>query len=364
MRPPCQHWRLCRAAGRFLQPSQPLSQQPWQRRRPRLGNGRGLPESRLARRAAAVESETLTATTGGLALEVRDVDRQHSRPEDLLRFEREGFFACPQLVSQEEAAALGKLLREVQSSEECELAALKHQVRVQHGSRIAGKCRDAAACKAKLRDLERRGEVSFFQYFNLHRYSDEVRNIAMSPRLSFWAARLLGVPRVRLYQDAVFMKRPGDGPTEWHSDLGLAPFDTNSFVTIWFALTPVPERGGSGLCFAIGSHRDFALSYHGNPEEDLSGRYEVTAPGGMTPGDATFHHGWTLHSAARVPEAEGPRLAWAVSFIADGARLLRTNPGAKLSEQEDAVSFEAWIHEVKGGAVVDHPLVPLVPEAF
>ena len=85
------------------------------------------------------------------------------------------------------------------------------------------------------------GEVSFLQYFNLHRKSAKLRELAMSPRFSFWATRLLGVSKVRLvlrifvglrleflvvencpqlempffseaeglYQDALFMKRPG-----------------------------------------------------------------------------------------------------------------------------------------------------------
>lgn len=42
------------------------------------------------------------------------------------------------------------------------------------------------------------GEVSFLQYFNLHRKSAKLRELAMSPRFSFWATRLLGVSKVRL----------------------------------------------------------------------------------------------------------------------------------------------------------------------
>lgn len=49
-------------------------------------------------------------------------------------------------------------------------------------------------------------------------------------RFGHVAAQLLGVPRVRLYQDSIFTKRSGDGPTLWHSDLNMAPFDTNDFV--------------------------------------------------------------------------------------------------------------------------------------
>jgi len=70
-------------------------------------------------------------------------------------------------------------------------------------------------------------------------------------------------------------------------------------------------------------------------------RYEgkLSTPGALAVGDATWHHGWTLHSAPPndpwfgLPEDCGeaaedaavanakPRLALTVSFIADGARL-------------------------------------------
>ena len=40
-------------------------------------------------------------------------------------------------------------------------------------------------------------------------------------------------------QSTVFLKRPGDGPTHWHSDLNMVPIDTNQFVTIWIPLRPI-----------------------------------------------------------------------------------------------------------------------------
>ena len=113
---------------------------------------------------------------------------------------------------------------------------------------------------------------------------------------------MLGVNAVRLYQDALYVKRNGDGATPWLSDLTMAPFDTNDFVTCWVPLQKVPcqEEGGTALSFASGSHRDFALPYWSDPlETDLSDRYEDTVIdyGGFEIGDCSWHHGWTLHSA-------------------------------------------------------------------
>mmetsp|Transcript_42665 Transcript_42665/g.84095 ORF Transcript_42665/g.84095 Transcript_42665/m.84095 type:complete len:506 (-) Transcript_42665:24-1541(-) len=291
--------------------------------------------------------------------------------------------------------------------------------------------------------------ISFLQVFNSWRDDKVVEALCTSPRLARTAAQLLGVPRVRLYQDAMFMKRPNDGPTAWHSDLLMAPFDTNKFVTCWVPLdeVPSPEEGGTGLVFASGSHVDFALPFwsnaHDNAESDFSGRYQVADHGKLKVGDATWHHGWTLHSAppndpwhgvsdaeweladedegfaneleVRVMTNERSRLALAVSFVADGARLqlardpavLHRSPcppaaagtsvgsrggGGGEEEEEEAgwgaegeggegkfydeapsplraavvadskgrSSYEGWLSELEPGAVADHPLLPVV----
>jgi len=299
------------------------------------------------------------ASSSSTVLEIRDSDRAAASFEAMLGFERKGFSRCPCLISEAEVLHLRALIERACNNTASHFAALKHQVRVHHGVKVAAACRTARDCMARLRPLERTGDVGFLQYFNLHRKSAALRRAALSPRFGFWAAQLLGTSRVRLYQDALFLKRPGDGTTTWHSDLSLSPFDTNAFLTMWIALTPIPAFGGSGLTFAIGSHRDFALPFHGDPDADLDGRYEVTEGGELRPGDATVHHGWTLHSAGGVPpNASSPRMAWALSFVADGVRLLRKRPDC---EQEDAMSYEPWIGDIPIGAVVDHPLVPLLP---
>ena len=38
--------------------------------------------------------------------------------------------------------------------------------------------------------------------------------------------------------------------------------------------------------------------------------------------DATWHHGWTVHRAGPQPASSPPRMALAISFIADGAKML------------------------------------------
>ena len=177
------------------------------------------------------------------------------------------------------------------------------------------------------------------------------------------AAKLLGVNAVRLYQDSLYVKRPGDGPTAWHSDLTDAPFDTNDMITCWIPLQPVPsqEDGGSALSFASGSHRDFALPYWSDPlETDLSERYEdrLVDYGSFDVGDCSWHHGWTLHSAPENNLSE-TRLAYAISFIAEGTRLLQSEGHIRYPDNEDDAPYAAWINDLGWGGYAEHSLLPI-----
>jgi hypothetical protein len=61
---------------------------------------------------------------------------------------------------------------------------------------------------------------------------------------------------------------------------------------------PIQARDDSGLQFASGSHRDFALPYwhQGLETFDLGSRgYALEDAGGLALGDVTWHAGWTLH---------------------------------------------------------------------
>ena len=298
--------------------------------------------------AAAVRTSVHVHTTRGVQLS----------PDTLLGYERSGFAVTRALLPPSRVHELRPTL--VKALEERRHAALKQKVRVLIGEKEADA--DAETLDARLRRLPE-GSVPFLQCFNVHRHYAPVAELARS--LAPTAAQLLGSARVRLYQDSLFQKRPGDGPTRWHADLAMAPLDTNDFVTCWLPLQPVPceEDGGSALVFAAGSHRDVALPFwHGDPREagDLSARYEeheATRDGALEVGDASWHHGWTLHCASGNAQPQ-PRLALALSYFADGAR--RLGAGARRPDDEDAESVADWINDVKPGAAARHKLLPVV----
>jgi len=287
----------------------------------------------------------------------------------LLEFERSGHTTTRGLLPRDDVVALRRSVDRVYAEREVE--ALRQKARVLLGDEQQRQIEHSAgAAEGAVKDALRRsidglpdGAVPFLQLFNLWRDSPAVAELWRSPHLAGTAARLLGVARVRLYQDAFFLKRPGDGPTHWHSDLAMAPLDTNSFVTCWLPLHDIaaPEDGGSALVFASGSHRDVALHFwHGDPGCPVDGSdrgYPIRQGGALRMGDATWHHGWVLHSAG-PNELLAPRRAIAVSFFADGARRLKA--AKRTQDDEDAESCAAWVRDVGEGRPARHKYLPIV----
>ncbi|TFJ80135.1 hypothetical protein NSK_008692 [Nannochloropsis salina CCMP1776] len=252
----------------------------------------------------------------------------------LLSWEREGHTLTRSLCTSEELKDYAKVVRAAFEREK--LAAFRQKVRVLLGPEAFQDCQTLEECEEVMEEYVDPDAVPFLQTFNGWRQFQDVRRLALAKRFARVAAELLNVPRVRLYQDSTFLKRVGDGPTLWHSDLNMAPFHTNEAVTMWLPLTPIPpeEEGGTGLLFASGSHRDFALSFwedaRGGGRRDLEGRYALDSYGRMEVGDATWHHGWCLHSSG-PNDLEEDRMAFTLCFVADGAEMLEGGEG-KLGE--------------------------------
>ena len=285
--------------------------------------------------------------------------------EQLLSFARDGHVALRGLLSEAEVSALAPGFHEALDARRVD--ALRTGVRVALGEDALvddfGMPFDEAD---ELEDTlgEAGASVPFLQVFNSWRAGcASARRLACSARLVHSAAALLGVEpaRVRLYQDALFVKRPGDAHTSWHADLSMTPLDCNDFLTMWVPLAAVPARadGGSALDYATASHRDLSLHYWGQDTDNLDGRFALADHGALAAGDVSVHHGWLLHGAPPLPpSATLPRAAIAISYFADGARLLDEPEGLGDGYDEDAESF-AWVSELDGGELAAHPAVPL-----
>lgn len=90
-----------------------------------------------------------------------------------------------------------------------------------------------------------------------------------------------------------------------------------------------------------------------------SGNVSVPAAGFMEVGDVSAHHGWTLHMAAPQAAGSQDRAALAVSYFADGVKVLGSSQQHG-RDSEDKESYDSWYRTLKRGSVAKHNDIPLV----
>jgi len=201
---------------------------------------------------------------------------------------------------------------------------------------------------------------AFLQMFNLWRQNEVAQAFVFARRFAKVAAELMGVRAVRLYHDQALFKEPGGGPTPWHQDQFYWPLDTNHTITMWMPLTAASREMGL-MSFASGSHLcgslgDFAIGDESQAafeqvirEKDLS-RFESPA---MEPGDASFHAGWTLHSAA-ANRTDRMREAMTIIYFADGTRV------GPLDHPNRQFDRDVWLRGCEPGDLAAGPLNPVL----
>ncbi len=177
-----------------------------------------------------------------------------------------------------------------------------------------------------LKDRDTYGKA-FLQTTNLWEHNGLVKEFVTAKRFAGIAARLMGVDKVRLYHDQALFKEAGGGITPWHQDQHYWPLATNKTITMWMTLADISADMGT-LRFASGSQ---AEGYLGDiPISDESETqlrafverkgFKLGQAAEMKAGSATFHSGWTLHSAP--PNfSERMRPAMTVIYYADGTRV-------------------------------------------
>jgi ectoine hydroxylase-related dioxygenase (phytanoyl-CoA dioxygenase family) len=193
-----------------------------------------------------------------------------------------------------------------------------------------------------------------------------VERLATRSRLPAIAAALLRSREVRLYHDHVLVKEGGTAQrTPWHQDQPYYNVSGRG-VSAWIPVDPVPEAGCLELVagthagpwliprtFLAGEARWFpegTLAELPDIEADRSAfdirRYE------LAPGDAICFDFLTVHGAPGFPFA-GRRRVLSLRYLSDDARHAprrwRTSP-----------PFTGLDAELADGAVLDHPLFPVV----
>ena len=211
----------------------------------------------------------------------------------------------------------------------------------------------------RLQDRDTYG-MAFLQTTNLWEFNDTVKEYVMAKRFAGIAAQLMGAERVRLYHDQALFKEPGGGITPWHQDQHYWPLATSQTITMWMTLTDIHAQMGT-LRFASGSHQagylgDIPIS----DESEAQFRQFVASKGYtlqqadfMPAGSATFHSGWTLHSAPPNVSAQ-MRPAMTVIYFADGTRV------SPLDNKNRVGDRNRWLPGTEPGDLAASPLNPLL----
>jgi ectoine hydroxylase-related dioxygenase (phytanoyl-CoA dioxygenase family) len=184
---------------------------------------------------------------------------------------------------------------------------------------------------------------AFLQIVNLWKMDPVVAQFVAAKRFGQIAADLMGVRGVRLYHDQALFKEAGGGPTPWHQDQFYWPLDGVKTVTMWMPLVHV-TADMMAMKFVPGTHAGGPISM--TAISDASDKFfnDYIHGRGMTmhqiqemsPGDATFHDGWTLHGAPGNA-TDRMREVMTIIFFEDGARV--SEPDSDFRRNDQAAFF-------------------------
>ena len=182
-------------------------------------------------------------------------------------------------------------------------------------------------------------------------YIDKVHTVALSPfelathpHVLDLVEALIG-PDILLYNATYIIKEPGAASfVAWHQDLtywGLE--DDDAQVSMWLALAPATIESG---CMAMipGSHLAGRQDHVEDASDEnlllLGQRIEAVdaaaaTPYPLAPGEASFHHGWTVHNSG-PNTTNDRRIGLNVQYLAPHNRQAGADASALLVRGSDA----------------------------
>ncbi len=172
-------------------------------------------------------------------------------------------------------------------------------------------------------------EDSEAAFGKLH-YKTKVHTILRSP---FELSTLPGVldiveqligPDILLYNVTYIVKEPGSkASVSWHQDLTYWGLSHDDQVSMWLALSPAAAESGC-MRMVPGSHVRGRLD-HETTQDESNVLFQGQTVRGVSegdavmchlqPGQASFHHGWTLH-ASMPNQSNDRRIGLNVQYLA------------------------------------------------
>ena len=181
----------------------------------------------------------------------------------------------------------------------------------------------AAEHRSTLEVAER--ELGPLHYINkIHTVMSSPYELATAPVVLDLVEAMIG-PDILLYNTNYIIKEPGStAHISWHQDLtywGLD--DDDAQVSMWLALSPATAASGC-MVMVPGTHKGGRAEHIEVPDDDnilLLGQQiaHVDESAGvhcaLAPGEASFHHGWSIHRSAPNVSADR-RIGLNVQYVA------------------------------------------------
>jgi len=201
---------------------------------------------------------------------------------------------------------------------------------------------EAAAHRVKMEAVE--AEHGPLHYTSkVHTILDFAAEIATNSTVLDAVEQMLG-PDIMLFDVTYIVKEPhADSFVSWHQDLTYWGLSSDEQVSMWLALSPANAQSGC-MRMVPGSHTQGKLD-HEDSEDDNNVLFRGQSVKGvaeadavlcpLAPGEASFHHGWTLH--ASMPNAsDDRRIGLNMQFITPSVRqLINKNETATLVRGKD-----------------------------
>ncbi len=224
------------------------------------------------------------------------------RPEQVRRFDEQGFVVVPDLVPPAERAAIESVLDGFEAEADAFLQSVD-------AGRIS---------------IAETGAITFATHLSAR--SDLLRALTTAPAIVGICADLVG-PDVNLYWDQAVYKKP-EKPRRfpWHQDNGYAYVEPQQYLTIWLALTDATVDNGCPWVVP-GVHRHGTLRH---TFVDPLGYECLSEPEGAVAAEVPA--GGAVVFSSLTPHLTGPntthavRKAYILQYAPAGAEVLRGDP--------------------------------------
>lgn len=195
---------------------------------------------------------------------------------------------------------------------------------------------EAAHHRSKLESIEDEHGPMHYKP-KIHTLLASPLELATHPKVLDVVEAILG-PDILLYDATYIIKEPGaPAHISWHQDLTYWGLENDQQVSMWLALSLANEESGC-MRMLPGSHRSGRQPHRVMEDEtnvllqgqtviDVAADAALLCP--LQPGQASFHHGWTLHCSLPNNSADR-RIGLNVQFVTPSNRQTKHELGSGL----------------------------------